>query len=107
MLKISLRVLGGGTAVGVGSASLILLLAELAALFSLFAELVVLMLKLTAPAGLSLLFQVVSLIPMPAMRMKAMAPPVQMSGIVRLDGLVRVGKAGKLLVVGSTVTLLL
>ena len=75
--------------------------------FSLLAELVVLILKLTAPVGLSIFLQVVSLIPMLARRMKAMAPPTLMSGILRFDDLVRVGRAGKLLVVGSTVTLLL
>ena len=61
------------------------LLAGLAALFSLFAELVVLMLKLTAPVGLSVFLQVVSLIPMLARRMKAVTPPTQMSGILRFE----------------------
>ena len=114
IFKISLSVLGRGTTVGAVDAfpmlsSLILLslLAELAVLFSLFTELVVLMLKLMAPVGLSVFFQVVNLIPMLARRMKAMAPPILMSGILRFDDLVRVGRAGKLLVVIPTVTLLL
>ena len=89
MSKISLSILGGGTTVGVEGAfpmlsSLILLslLAELAALFSLFAELVVLKLTLTSLFGLSVLLQVVNLIPILARMMKAMAPPVLISGIL-------------------------
>lgn len=88
------------------SLTLLSLFAELDALFSLFAELVVLILTLTSPVGLFFL-QVVNLIPILARRMKAMAPPALMRGILRFDGLSRVGRAGKLLAVTFTVMLLL
>ena len=124
LARISFSDMGGGVTLGaVGVVSLLSsflllsllaefvalfsLLAEFVALFSLLAELVVLMLKLTSPVGLLFFLQVVNLIPILARRMKAMAPPAQVSGIVRFVGLFRVGKAGKGLAVISTVTLLL
>ena len=66
-----------------GGASLIALSAELTALLSLFAEL--LMLTLTAPVGSLDFLQVVNLIPMLARRMRAVTPPTQMSGILRFE----------------------
>ena len=81
------------------------LFAELAVLFSLFAEL--LMLKLTAPVGLSEVLQAVNLIAMLTSMVKATAPPTHMSGILRFEGSMRLGRDGKLLEARSTVTLLL
>ena len=60
------------------------LLAGLAALFSLFAELVLLMLKLTAPVGFSVFLQAVNLIPMLARRMKAVTPPILMLSLIHI-----------------------
>ena len=51
-------------------------------LFSLLAELVVLIFRLTLPEGLLAPLFIISLVPMPAIRMSSSAPPAHMIGIL-------------------------
>ena len=66
-------------AVGLMFSSLLTVFSDL---FSLLAELVVLMFKLTLPEGVLGPLFIVSLIPMPVIRMRSSAPPAHMIGIL-------------------------
>ena len=67
-----------------GADGLVLSLFEivLADLFSLLAELVVLIFRLTSPEGLLAPLFITSLVPMPVIRMSSSAPPMHMIGIL-------------------------
>ena len=64
-------------------------------LFSLLAELVVLMLTLISPVGLLVPLFAANLIPMPNIRMSITAPPAHMSGILYSDIWLRDGRDGR------------
>ena len=73
---------GGGVVSGAVGLMFSSLLTVFSDLFSLLAELVVLMFKLTLPEGVLAPLFIISLIPMPVIRMSSSAPPAHMIGIL-------------------------